>query len=200
MIKASRRLQQPLFFEPIPWQDLHHTFRELSKDSGHATYKLANLAAGKEQPVLSETALADGIFMNPFIMRHISRGWRHPSSARRHAISRAHASWRSMCVTQPPVEITTLRQIIVKAGNIQLSQNVFMMELMVWDDIWCCYFASAAEFHSFLRNNDCRGKDYQEWREQEEVRVRKKIRDIVRRRHTLRRWRLLWLQDKLHWL
>lgn len=191
-IKASRRLQQSLFFEPISWRHIHPAPRGLSKDPDRATYKLADLAEEHEDSISSPRMLTDDIFMNTFISGQIFRGLKKGTKTFLRAMERSDASWRSIFVTQPPVEIPLLGHIIVRAGTIHPLRVFPLIQMLGWNEFCFCDFSSAVAVHCFLCNSERRNMDYREWRNVQEARFTRETECRPQRR------RLSFLRDKLH--
>lgn len=106
-IQESSRLQEALFFKPIPWKDIKYT----EKSDNYESYGLGILAknipeyAGSNVP---ELLCGHNIVKNS-LCRHVRESWEVLEHARLSSkvatLHRPDASWRRMFISQPPTQV-----------------------------------------------------------------------------------------------
>lgn len=133
VIKTSRKLQQALFFEPIPREMASTALQEPPDNDSFSMRKVGRVLEEYTGDASPPDVTRGGFVLNPLI-RCIVDGTEqqgvHPS--RFHITSRLqpNESWRHMYATQPPGSISTEQKVMTKLGDFDTVTKRIWLEAL----------------------------------------------------------------------
>lgn len=160
-IKASKKLQQALFCEPVSSVAVHTSRLQPVNEFTAGAVKLARSVQHTGHDELPQFVMASSVVWNPlleFAFDAVTDSRPRFFGDRGHPERRTNASWRRMFMAQPPVQIVDHGKGIIKLGDIPYY-NLTSLESMLPIRVACSRARCANQMQEVLGSESVESDD-----------------------------------------